>query len=279
MIQSPYEIIKDESLCSSSKPYAVVKKGTKKKFGCHATKAAAKKQLAALYANETDAVAQGVVIETQHLLERRSIRAAAVIEEAVVALSTPVTTYSNDGIVLAKVMDVPLYKLGMNFPASSGPVDFSFQHLAASVEASKDPMVPRPRIKLGHTDPRYNTVECPACKAGVNFNFEDDRIFDGTPSFGFVEDPKLTANGGVVVANLVDVPLWLAKIMPVAFASRSIEGWFGYTGPNEKEYDFVVTALSLLGVAFPGVLNLPDLPQMYGAEMPDYVQVYEAEAA
>lgn len=139
-------------------------------------------------------------------------------------------------------------------------------------------MIPRPRIKLGHTDPRYNDCPCPSCGAVVRFDFQSSSTFDGDPGFGFVENQHLSANGGTVIADLVDVPLWLAKIMPVAFSSRSIEGWFGYTGPNEKEYDFITTAVALLGVCFPGVINLQDLPQMYGSEKPDYV-VVQQEAA
>lgn len=204
-------------------------------------------------------------------------KVATLAEDPVTALSAPVVTYNHDGIVLARIKDVPLMKIGMHYPASTGPVDFSFQHLSSAVSAGADPLVPRPRIKLGHTDPRYNESPCPSCHAMVTFDFNRSYTFDGDPGFGFVENTRLTNEGGQITADLVDVPLWLAKIMPVAFASRSIEGWFGYDdGPNQKEYDFVVTALALLGVCFPGVMDLADLPQMYGESMPDYVTVQEA---
>lgn len=47
----PYEIRKGSS-CSDDKPFAVVKQSDGKLMGCHATEVQAKKQLAALYANE-----------------------------------------------------------------------------------------------------------------------------------------------------------------------------------------------------------------------------------
>jgi hypothetical protein len=59
----------------------------------------------------------------------------------------------------------------------------------------------------------------------------------------------------------------------VAYPSRSIEGWFAFMGPNKKEYPFVMTRLALLGVHFPAVLALSDLPALYGAEQPEFVEV------
>ena len=44
-------------------------------------------------------------------------------------------------------------------------------------------------------------------------------------------------------------------------------------GPNKKEYDSTMTGLALLGAEFPAVLSLPDLPQLYGSEQPDFVEV------
>jgi hypothetical protein len=199
---------------------------------------------------------------------------AVITDEA--ELGEPEVTYDDGEIVLATIKDVPLVKVGMEYPASTGKVDFSLLHLSAVVDASADPLVPRARVKLGHTDPRYNEHQCPSCKTWVRFDWNDSYTFDGDPGFGFVENCRLVNSGGMIEADLVDVPLWLAKVMPVAFASRSIEGWFGYKGPNQKEYDFVITDLALLGVCFPGVMNLPDLPKLYGSEQPDFVVIQEA---
>jgi hypothetical protein len=48
----PYEIVESHKQCPSSRPVAVVKKGDPKPLGCHPSKPAARKQLAALYASE-----------------------------------------------------------------------------------------------------------------------------------------------------------------------------------------------------------------------------------
>lgn len=202
--------------------------------------------------------------------------AATVLDDEPLILAAPEVTYESGNIVLATVKDVPLMKVGMAYPASTGKVDFSLLHLSSAVNAQADPLVPRPRVKLGHTDPRYNEHKCPKCEAWVKFDFNDSYTFDGDPNFGFVENCRLVNSGGMIEADLVDVPLWLATIMPVAFASRSVEGWFGYKGPNEKDYDFVITDLALLGVCFPGVMNLPDLPKMFGSTQPDFVVIQEA---
>jgi hypothetical protein len=269
----PYEVVKDEEACSASKPWAVRKKGGSKVYGCHESKADAEKQQAALYANETSAAAQGAEIEYQHM---KVISLAT--EGTVQPLNAPILTFEGNGIALATVQDVPLLKIGMKYPASTGAVDFSFQHLSSAVSASADPMLPRPRVKLGHTDPRYNDAVCPACSASVKFDFDHAGLFDAYPSFGFVENCRLTNDGGQITADLIDVPLWLASVMPVAFSNRSIEGWFGHEGPNQKQYEFALTAVALLGVMFPACLDLADLPKMYGSQMPEFVKIQEEAA-
>ena len=52
----PYEIIRSDQ-CPASEPYAVVKVGETKPRGCHPSRDAARKQMAALYANEPAAKA------------------------------------------------------------------------------------------------------------------------------------------------------------------------------------------------------------------------------
>lgn len=195
-----------------------------------------------------------------------------------IKLSEPEVTYDHEGITLCKMVGVPLMEVGMKFPASTGPVDFGFPHLDSAVRACADPTIPRPRIKLGHTDPRYNEIKCPNCEHEVKFDFNDGYLFDGDPNFGFVENMLLSDDNAVIIADLVDVPLWLASIAPVAFPSRSVEGWFDYEGINGRDYGFTVTALALLGVLFPGVMSLSDLPQMFGSEKPSFVEIVEVAA-
>jgi hypothetical protein len=258
----PFIVEKDADACSSSKPWAVKNKDTGSVKGCHETKKEAKDQQAALYANTEDAAALGAFLETLVRHPSPTASAATPIE-----LGVPQTTYEQDGIVLCKIENVPLMEAGMDWPAMTGKVTFGDSHLAAAVEAQEDPLIPRPRIALGHTDPRYNPHPCPSCGAEIPPDFDAD------PNFGFVENMVLERSGTVLSADLVDVPLWLGKVLPVAYPSRSIEGWFGFMGPTKKEYSFVMTRLALLGVVFPGVLALEDLPSMYGATQPDQVEV------
>lgn len=48
----PWRITRNNSKCPASKPYSVVKSDTGALVACHETEAKAKKQLAALYAND-----------------------------------------------------------------------------------------------------------------------------------------------------------------------------------------------------------------------------------
>lgn len=263
----PFTVSKDTSACSSDKPWAVKNGDTGDLKGCHATKKEAEDQQAALYANTEDAAAQAAFLEIVEGARISAVSAAAPLE-----IGEPEVTYENDGIVLCKIKDVPLMEAGMDWPSMVGPVTFGDTHLSGAVEASADPLIPRPRIGLGHTDPRYNPHDCPDCGATIAPDL------DGDPNFGFVENMVLSRSGTVLSADLVDVPIWLATVLPVAYPSRSIEGWFTFMGPNKKEYPFVMTRLALLGVHFPAVLALSDLPAMYGTEQPEFVEVVNADS-
>lgn len=171
--------------------------------------------------------------------------------------------------------------VGMEFPASTGPVTFDFGDLSSAALAGADPTVPRPRVKLGHTDPRYNDTVCPNCNETIPWSemMNDEYVFDAMPNFGFVEAQILQNEGAWLYGDLVDIPEWLSTVMPIAYPSRSVEGWFGYNGINEKEYKFIITDLALLGVVFPGIMNLADLPSLYGAEKPNIIQFADLEVA
>jgi hypothetical protein len=261
----PFVVEKDVEACSASEPWAVKNKDTGDVKGCHSSESKAKEQQAALYANTNDAAAR--IAAQAATLERQHLHSFVTAEAMAVELPEPEVTYEEDGIVLCKLENVPLIKAGFDWPSMNGPVTFGDTHLAAAVAASADPILPRARIGLGHTDPRYNPHNCPQCQAEIAPDL------DGDPNFGFVENLRLEDADTVLMSDLVDVPLWLAKVLPVAYPSRSIEGWFAFVGPNKKEYSFVLTRLALLGVQFPAVLALNDLPQLYGAETPDFVEV------
>jgi hypothetical protein len=267
----PYVVEKDTDACPADKPWAVKTEGSSDVHGCHATKSEAQDQQAALYANTNESAAASVAAQAA-ALERVHLRNFVSVAAISTQIPDPEVTYDEDGIVLCRISDVPLIEAGMDWPSMTGSVTFGDSHLVGAVEASADPLIPRPRLGLGHTDPRYNPHNCPACDAEIKPDL------DGDPNFGFVENMRVEREGTLLSADLVDVPLWLAKVMPVAYPSRSIEGWFAFMGPNKKEYPFVMTRLALLGVHFPAVLALGDLPALYGADTPPFVEIVPEEA-
>jgi hypothetical protein len=158
---------------------------------------------------------------------------------------------------LATIPDVELMTVGMDWPGSHGELTFRFDHLADAVTAAnEDPHIQLPRIKIGHSDPRFNSGEG-----------DHDPFYvpgDGEPALGSIENLRLDNQGAVLVGDFVRVPLWLAEIMPAAYPSRSIEGayqdgrWDVET-PGGKHYSFVLTAVALLGIFRPAVEDLEDL--------------------
>lgn len=206
-----------------------------------------------------------------HRIEEAAASAAIRAAASVTVADVPVVS-------LTTLPNIVALKVGMDWPASTGDVTFTPEDLVSVVEASKDPTIPRPRVKLGHQDPRFNKSP-----------------YDGAPNFGFMENVRLNSTGMAVLTDLVSVPKWLEVIMPVAYPSRSIEGqfdfgaelenmgkpegWVAFTAPSGKTYPFVFTAIALLGAYFPGCLTLDDLPTLYGDEVPDVVTIGEIEEA
>ena len=170
-------------------------------------------------------------------------------------------------VELVTVRDVPLMEAGVEYNISSGPTTFTPEDLADAVTAAnEDPSVPAARLKLGHVDPRYN----------------DMREFDATPAFGKASNLRLSDNGMMIYADLVGVPKWLSDVMATAYPGRSIEGMRGVDSYAGKRWRFVISACSLLGVLWPGITQLEDLPtlgEMYGEQVPAGVRVIDNVAA
>lgn len=147
--------------------------------------------------------------------------------------------------------------------ASTGEATFTtgdFQSAVAAV--ASDPTIKTPRLKIGHVDPRFTPDG-------------DNGIFDGTPALGKFINLRLDTTGQKIVGDLVGVPEWLAKIMPTAFPTRSVEGYWNVKTSSGVEHDFVLTAVSLLGIEMPAVETLEDLQVLFSAEGPDGVEVVE----
>ena len=167
-------------------------------------------------------------------------------------------------IDLVTVYNIPLAEVGEDWHASTGDVSITEDDLRAAIAALDDPAVRSPRLKLGHTDPRFTPDG-------------DKGIFDGTPALGKFVNVRLDESGQTIVGDAAGVPRWLSEIMPTAYASRSIEGYWGVTTSTGKKHDFVLTAVSLLGVVPPAIETLDDLPVFYSTEGPNGVQMVEGK--
>jgi hypothetical protein len=161
------------------------------------------------------------------------------------------------------IVDVELCSVGMNWPSAGGDVTLTMEHVADAAAAWSDPHIVPARLKIGHVDPRFADPDDPG----------HDPYFDGEPALGSVHNLRLTNDGATLVGDYVNVPLWLAEVMPSAYPSRSIEGAYSISEgsggkleagwdvvtPGNKKYSFVVTACSLLGLSRPAVQDLEDL--------------------
>lgn len=159
---------------------------------------------------------------------------------------------------LRTVANVELARAGVEYQLSTGPCTFTPEDLRDAVmAANEDISVPTPRLKLGHIDPRYN----------------DQSTYDGSPAFGRATNLRLSDNGMAIMADYVGVPAWLAEIMATAYPSRSVEGWHNVETNAGKHWQFVITDVALLGITWPGISVIEDLPLYYGEEVPPDVVI------
>jgi hypothetical protein len=165
-------------------------------------------------------------------------------------------------VELVTVADVSLAETGIEYPVSTGTITLTEDDLADMVAAQDDPAIVAPRLKLGHTDPRFNVV-----------------LLDGEPAFGTAQNLRLSDNGQTVLADFVGVPKWLADILPSAYPNRSIEGNWDVETVTGHKWRFVCTDVALLGVIWPGISTLDDLQAAYSTDGPEGVEVTEVAAA
>lgn len=162
---------------------------------------------------------------------------------------------------LVSVPGVTLVEVG-EWDASTGPVEFTSDDLRAAVAALDDPAVHNPRLRIGHTDPAASIAE----SAGG---------FDEQPCFGKFTNLRLTSDGQAIVADMTGLPQWLAELLPIAYPSRSIEGYFDVKTASGKEHGLVITSVALLGVSAPAVETLEDLAVLFSADGPEGVELIE----
>jgi hypothetical protein len=155
------------------------------------------------------------------------------------------------GSALVTIPNVPILSTG-TYHLASGITTFTEEHLKAALAAQDDPAVTAPRLKIGH---------------------ESD-FGDGEPCFGSVRNMYLGDNDQTLYGDYVGVPLWLAELMPSAYPARSIEGAFDAQVAEDKPpHALLITAVSLLGVVAPGVSTLEDLPDLYGEDAPEGLEI------
>lgn len=168
-------------------------------------------------------------------------------------------TVGPDG--LATIPNIELVSTG-SWEASTGPVTFTENDLQSIVASLDDPAVKDPRLIIGHTPPSVGPT-----MAG------QDGFFGEQPTIGKFANLRLADNNQTVVADLVGVPEWLAKILPTAYPSRSVEVYWDVTSATGKKHSAVMPRVAVLGTSLPAVANLEDLQALYSAEGPAGMQL------
>lgn len=162
-----------------------------------------------------------------------------------VAVRQPVALRTLHGIELAAVG---------TWKASTGETTFTVEDFTNAVAAMDCPGVRNPVIKLGHAEPDS--------AGGVRW--------DGEPAVGWVANMRF--DGAKMMGDLTGMPAWLAdadenglSVLAAAYPDRSIEIWRPFVCQIGHEHPSVITALSLLGVAPPGVGVLKSMQDVYAA--------------
>jgi hypothetical protein len=174
------------------------------------------------------------------------------------------------GTPYSAIRGIPIISTGIEYHLATGPKTFTEEELSDAVAAIQDPAVVGPRLKIGHKDPRFNDPETLP-------------EFDGEPALGRVENLAIGNNGQSVYGDYVTFD-WLANLIPLAYPGRSIEAGLGVDVniiENHKtvtghRYRMVLTAVSLLGVVWPGCSTLDDLPLLLSADGPPGLEVVTA---
>jgi hypothetical protein len=156
---------------------------------------------------------------------------------------------------LITVPNIEVLEVGEDWETSTGLFTWTEEDLLSAISSQEDPAIRTPVVKLGHVDPR----------------------FDGQPAFGRMGNLRLSVNQQTLIADLIGVPQWLAHIMPSAYPRRSIEGWFGFQSKTGNEWPFVLTAIALLGDAYPAIVTLDDLKILWGGVAPPLYPVDDIE--
>lgn len=154
------------------------------------------------------------------------------------------------------IPDVELVTVGIEWPASTGPVTLTLEHLVdAMVAANEDQLIRAPRVKIGHSRLQPDVD-------GLRELGDFDPFWDGDPAFGTARNLRLTNDGAKLVGDLEEVPAWLAAVAPSAWPNRSCEFVWDVETEGGKRYSMVLTAVSLLGTIQHAIKDLADLQRL-----------------
>lgn len=138
--------------------------------------------------------------------------------------------------------------------AATGETTFTVEDFADAVAALDCPAVRNPVIKLGHQEPDSDS--------GIRW--------DGEPALGWVANMRF--DGQKLIGDFTGMPAWLAdadeqglSVLAAAYPDRSIEIWRPFVCQIGHTHSSVITAISLLGVAPPGVGVLKSMQDVYAA--------------
>lgn len=158
---------------------------------------------------------------------------------------------------MGRINGVELFALGQKWPAQPEPVAVTLENLVdMMVAANDDPLIRRPRIKLGHE--RWQLGP----DGTVLIGDDHDPYWQGEPAMGSVTNLRLNDEGTRLLGDLVDMPWWMAEQAPSAWPNRSPEWAWSVTTEGGHTYSCVCTAIALLGIQQQAIKSLKDLEQL-----------------
>ena len=132
----PWHIVPESSECPASKPFAVVRDSDGTVEGCHTTREAAKRQMAALYASETRGARP---MATKHAVYDAQIKAG---DGTAGTFSAMVAVYGNVDLQGDRIVEGAFDRSIKEWQASGDPIPVIWSHNWAN-----------PAAHIGYVDP------------------------------------------------------------------------------------------------------------------------------